>query len=517
MSNVSTLFRSLLIYSICVPLAVVLGYFAACPDNFTSLDPATLWVVLPLVFLLATPLFLRWHHSWLIFAWNSTIFFYFLRTPGWMALAWVSLLISVLQYTLNRRLKFLPVGPMTRPLIFLAVVILVTADARGGFGLQLLGGSSVGGKNYIVLLSAIAGFFALTARAIPPQRVLFFVGLFFAGQATMALSELSAFAPSWLAFLFVIFPASTPLSARPFVNDPLGGGLSRLGALAGACTSVIWLMFARYGIENIFTWRHLGRLVLFVSLLFLSLLGGFRSMLAFFLLAFGILFYLEGQMRKPLLPAMLLTLFLGGSVLLPFVGHLPLSVQRALSFLPIRVDPVAQASADMSTEWRIKIWKNVIPQIPQYLLLGKGYAISAADFALTQNEALTTTEFGTEVAGDYHNGPLSVIMPFGIPGVLAFVWVLIAGLKVLRQNLQYGDPAFAQINRLLFSLFAAKIVFFFLIFGGFAIDLAYFVGLVGLSICINQGIAERVLAAPQPKVVYERFKIPRPIRKPLSA
>jgi hypothetical protein len=276
-------------------------------------------------------------------------------------------------------------------------------------------------------------------------------------------------------------------------------------------------MFARYGIENIFTWRHLGRLAVFGLLLFLTLLGGFRSMLAFFLLAFGILFYLEGQMRKPLLPAMLLVLFLGGSVLLPFVGHLPLSVQRSLSFLPIRVDPVAQASADLSTEWRIRIWKHVIPQIPQYLLLGKGYAISAADFAVTQNEAFATTEFGTEVAGDYHNGPLSVIMPFGLWGVIAFVWVLIAGLKVLRQNLQYGDPAFLQINRLLFSLFIAKIIFFFLIFGGFALDVAYFLGLIGMSICINQGIAVSVPIAPQPKVVYERFKIPRPIRKPLNA
>jgi len=65
--------------------------------------------------------------------------------------------------------------------------------------------------------------------------------------------------------------------------------------------------------------------------------------------------------------------------LIPFVGHLPLSVQRTLSFLPLPVDPVAQASADLSTEWRLQMWKNVLPQIPQYLWLGKGYSISAAD------------------------------------------------------------------------------------------------------------------------------------------
>jgi hypothetical protein len=511
MSNVSTLLRSLLIYSICVPLAIVLGYLAAQP-----IDTTTLTVVVPLGLLLITPLLLRWHHTWLIFVWNSALMFYFLRTSAWMLLVWVSLLISVLQYTLNRKLKFLPVGPMTKPLVLLAVVILVTARCRGGIGIQMLGSSSLGGKNYIILLSAIAGFFALTARAIPLKRALFFVGLFFAGQATAAVSELSAFAPPGLYFLFVFFPAATSLSVRPLVNDPIGG-ITRLGALATACSSMIWFMLARYGIDKIFTWRHLGRLVLFTVLMFISLLGGFRSILAYFLMVFAILFYLEGQMRKPLLPALLLVLLLGGSVLIPFVNHLPLSVQRTLSFLPLPVDPVARLSAEMSTEWRIRIWKNVISQIPQYLWLGKGYSMNAADFAMATNQALESGDYGTQLAGDYHSGPLSLIIPFGLPGVFAFLWVLIAGGKVLRQNTLYGDPAVGQINRLLLSLYLAKIVFFFLVFGGFGGDLAYFTGLVGMSICVNQGVAESVPVVPQPKVVYERFKLPRPIRKPLSA
>src|SRR5207244_900757 len=189
MSNVSALFRSLLIYSICVPLAVVLGYLAAQP-----IDMTTITVLAPVALLLVTPLLLRWHHTWLIATWASTLMLFFLHTSAWMVLVWVSLLISILQYILNRNLKFLAVGPVTRPLVFLAVVILVTARCRGGIGLQMLGGSSVGGKGYVILLTAIAGFFALTARRIPPERALFFVGLYFAGQATMVLSELSAVA-----------------------------------------------------------------------------------------------------------------------------------------------------------------------------------------------------------------------------------------------------------------------------------------------------------------------------------
>src|SRR6266480_5158666 len=177
MSNVSSLFRTLLIYSVCLPLAVVLGYLAAQP-----IDMTTVTVVAPLLLLLVTPLLLRWHHTWLIATWNSALIIFFLHSPAWMAMVWVSLLISILQYTLNRKLKFLSGGPMVKPLILLAAVILITARCRGGIGLQMFGGGTVGGKSYVILLSSIAGFFALTARSIPPKRALFFVGLFFAGQ-----------------------------------------------------------------------------------------------------------------------------------------------------------------------------------------------------------------------------------------------------------------------------------------------------------------------------------------------
>ena len=62
----SPLVRSLLIYSICLPLAVILGYMLANP-----LDPTTFGVVGLVLFLLLTPALLRWHHTWLIATWNA--------------------------------------------------------------------------------------------------------------------------------------------------------------------------------------------------------------------------------------------------------------------------------------------------------------------------------------------------------------------------------------------------------------------------------------------------------------
>ena len=54
MSNASALFRSLIVYGLCLPLAVTLGYLLANP-----LDLTTVAVVGILLFVLMIPFFLR--------------------------------------------------------------------------------------------------------------------------------------------------------------------------------------------------------------------------------------------------------------------------------------------------------------------------------------------------------------------------------------------------------------------------------------------------------------------------
>src|SRR5438552_19084488 len=95
-----SLFRSLLIYSICVPLALVLGYLITTPYDFTSFT-----VIGAVLFFLLIPLLLRWHHVWLIAAWNMSVVLFFL--PGrpllCLPLAWICFLISIFHHHLNRK------------------------------------------------------------------------------------------------------------------------------------------------------------------------------------------------------------------------------------------------------------------------------------------------------------------------------------------------------------------------------------------------------------------------------
>jgi hypothetical protein len=272
-----------------------------------------------------------------------------------------------------------------------------------------------------------------------------------------------------------------------------------------ASQSIAFFMMAKLGIRGIFTPHRPWRFVLFAMLAGMSLLGGFRSFLIMSILVFCIQFYLEGAHRTSLLPVLFGGLLLVSIVSLPFLRQFPLSIQRSLAFLPVPIDAGVLAEAEGSTEWRIQIWQAVLPQVPQYLLLGKGLAMTheEIDYSLEQKSgamsASSADQIGLALSGDYHSGPLSVIIPFGIWGVVGFLWLIGAAVRVLYKNWRHGDPALRTINACLLALFAAKVIVFLFVVGGLYGDIQMFAGYVGLSVSLNGGVAKPAPApVPEP-------------------
>src|SRR4030095_1398735 len=145
---------------------------------------------------------------------------------------------------------------------------------------------------------------------------------------------------------------------------------------------------------------------------------------------------------------------------------------------------IARESAQASTEWRVEIWKQAIPQIPKYLLIGKGYSMDPNE--LYQNARQYSTDADTILLnGDYHSGPLSVIIPLGIFGTAGFIWFFVAASRFLYRNHRFGDARLQRVNTFLLAFFIMKVVFFFAVMGSFYSDLYSFTGLIGLSVSLN--------------------------------
>jgi hypothetical protein len=219
---------------------------------------------------------------------------------------------------------------------------------------------------------------------------------------------------------------------------------------------------------------------------------------------FVIQFYLEGLHKTNLLAIFLVTGLTVVAVSLPFATRLPYSFQRALSVFNFPVSPEVELDTRNSNEWRLRMWSNVAPQIPQYLLLGKGFGINIREAVMTQDMVYTRREIdnsmAAQVAQDYHNGPLSVLIPLGIFGLAALLWFWYAGFRLLLANHRYGPPQLQSINTMLLAFFITKILHFVFIFGSLHLDFYQFTGILGLSVALNGGMASRSAIPVEPEV-----------------
>ena len=246
----------------------------------------------------------------------------------------------------------------------------------------------------------------------------------------------------------------------------------------------------------------------FVLFAIIGLLGGFRSVLIFYIMLFGMQFCLEGLHRTRMMPVLLASALVMGAAIIPFTNKLPLTFQRCLSFLPVDVNPAVKADAASSTEWRLEMWKTIAPEIPRYFWIGKGFTATAADYYLTSQAVrlgLLRDFENSMIAGDYHSGPLSIIIPFGIWGVLAFLFLIGASLHVLTRNYRHGDPAVRHINTFLLAYFLTRVISFVFMFGAAHIDIPALAGLAAFSMSLNGGLCRvrvpvRESSAPAPAV-----------------
>jgi hypothetical protein len=523
MSNVNpaALFRALIVYAICVPAAILVGYLVTDP-----LQQQSIAIVALVLGFLVFPILIKWHYPLLIFSWSLPVSLFFL--PGhpslFLAMVAISLTISVIEKILDRNRPSLSVPSIRWGLVFFLAVILLTAKLTGGFGLRSMGSEVYGGKKYVFLIVGILAFFAVAARPIPKKYANLYMTLFLIGGVFSLVSDLYGFVPDPLKFIYLVIPPADYTVGSGDASVVFGR--TRLGGVAGAGTAIFFWMLARHGLrENLLTaklWRPalLGLAAITIPL------GGYRSSILAVAIIVAVLFCLEKLHRTGMMIVVLMMGILGGALLVPLAPHLPFTFQRALAFLPLDISVEARMDTEDSTQWRLNMWSALLPQIPKYLLLGKGYAFSSETYDESMardsafHHAIDAAEDPLALASDFHNGPLSVVISLGLWGVVAWLWFWLAGFFVVWRNYRFGDPDLRHINNFILASFITKCTMFLLIAGSMVNDVAGFTGIVGLSVALNHGVRTRksALVPAQPKpTVYPFHQPAAPAHPPLPA
>ena len=484
MANTFVATRAQLVYALCLPLAVLLGYYLAEP-----LDTGTITVVVLVLGVLSIPVLMNWYHPFLICAWNAALVLAFL--PGqpflWMLLAFLGLGFAVTNRITKPDARFIAIPSLNRPLFLLLAIVVLTAWFRGGIGLRSLGSANYGGKSYVYLIAAILGYFTLTSQRIPRHRAGLYAGAFFVSGLTAVVPNLAYFGgPRW-EVLFNFFPALYALDQAK-ADYSLDTSLTRIYGLTVAGFALYSWLLCRYGTRGLFQPRRPWRVLLLLLAFGICLSSGFRGLLLLFLVTLALQMYFEGLFRPRVLLVSGVVFALAAAIALPNAEKLPMVVQRTISFLPVNISPIARMNAESSSQWRLGMWRDVLPMVPQYLLVGKGYGINRTDLEfIYENSRRGYGEqyAGAIIANDYHSGPLTLVIPLGIGGVLAFGWFVVVALRYLYRNYRQGDPELRRINTFLLAYFIARLFSFLFIFGAFPTDFFVFTGTIGLSVSLN--------------------------------
>jgi hypothetical protein len=507
-------------YGVLIPAVLLIGYFIGAPSGVGGY-----MLIAILLSIMMFPLMMAHHHLILIASWNAAFTFGFL--PGlpkvWYLVAFFSLGMTMLARIVHRQ-PLVTYRPLSFAMVFLAAVAILTGFLRGGLGMKALGSDMYGGKAFAYIIIAVIGYFALSSVRIPKRRALLYVALFFFTTLTLILSNVVYLMGQKFWFLYLFVPVDYAIGQAQ--ADFLSTEVRRYGGVGFALMGVYFYMLIRYGIRGIFDITRPLRLAVLLLVIAGSLLGGFRSTVILYLLIFVFQFWYEGLLRTKYLWLSLASLVFALSLLYPFARELPVSFQRSLSFMPgLKVDLAARADAEASVEWRLKIWSVLWPQVGDYLFLGKGFVYDASDVYLAEESTrrgfMQSEDFAI-ITGDYHSGPLSIAIPLGIWGVLAFTLINIFGMRMLYLQFKNGDPDLYLFNQGMLALFSARIVYFWLFFGAVASDLATFAGILGLSLALNGAprtqpwVAEEEQPLEVSESETEQPRLPKPSSIPAS-
>ena len=507
MINPAHTIRLLITYAVVIPLAALVGWMLCNP-----LDYGTLGFFAFVAVLIASPIFIKWHYPILLFGLGCPAICFFLpgKPPLWEVVVLLSFGLAIVERTLNSDRRFISAPVFVWPLLLTAGMVYLTARLTGGIGLHALGGDTGGGKKYLEVFIGIATFFALTSRKVPKEKRPLYIALIFLAGTLGVISDLFPLLPAPFNYVNLIFP---PTGTNASGEDNGGIGSFRLQSFGAAAGCVMVFMLVRFGLRGIL-WGPAWRLPVWLFCLSFSLMGGFRIVLIGLGLNLALLFIFEGLHRTRLLPLVIIGMVAVAAALLPFTEKLPIPLQRSISFLPVKVDPQVQIDADASKQWRETMWRDVWPKVPQYLLLGKGYALQADDFNYigTGTFANMGSDFdasgqGLAVSMDYHNGTLSTLMPFGIWGMISYIWLTAASLFVLTRNYLYGDEDMKTVNRFWLVTAITGVFGYFYLFGAYCDYVPSVAKVVGFSIALNGGVCRPQKTAIATQTIR---RLPRP-------
>jgi hypothetical protein len=386
-------------------------------------------------------------------------------------------------------------------LVYVTLLTLITAFIRNPVGLATFDTDRVGGRPYFNIAIAFVAYWVLSRAKIDGGKSGFLARTLTQSRMTEGtLAQLLALAPVLAGIFSEYYTCSYfawAFNPEAAPTSPGAESTGRLGYLAGIGTPLaIYALTVHRPLSCTHPIRFFRISMLGIGLACI-LASGFRSALAQVVLIALVSSYIYRQWRD------VWRLVGIGVICLIFmvVGQgtifkIPVSAQRALSFLPGNWDEYAVLEARESTRWRVEMWQQML-FTDKYIdskLWGDGFGFKRRDLERIQAKrsiGLLADQEDFLVTGGVHSGPISTIRYTGYFGLMLHL-LLLVGLA--RQGWKLIFKARGTVwQPLVFLICIPAIVeplMFVFVFGAYDTSTGESFFLLGLMHLINNSMAE---------------------------
>jgi len=375
---------------------------------------------------------------------------------------WVSL-ISLLAISLDRKSYKLSLTYLDKLIILFSINLLIIIFFRGS-GLYILGDDKIGGGAYLLWIASLTGlFFSKYVNLSLKQAKLLILGWIILPLLNPFLEWLTIKSGGSLYVITKYFNVSYERLYETLVQET---------EMIRSSTAPISTFFQIMGIFILSRRQNLFLFIIF-SLIGAAMImfSGFRS----YLVAYSFITFLSAffiyKRRSSLIIFSLITGFLSLVFIALFIEYMPFSIQRTLSFIPgLNVDIVALENANETTLWRVKIWQFALADITKYAIIGKGLAWEINTWTnLFSTGWYVTPEF-FYANHNYHSGPITLIIDYGLPGTIIWLLLQIYIFKQLRKSFKYAIFTSSKSIISVFYIYGCIMIFwdilhFWLIYG----------------------------------------------------
>ncbi|MEI6819389.1 MAG: hypothetical protein WCL19_07275 [Verrucomicrobiota bacterium] len=369
----------------------------------------------------------------------------------------------------------------------LLVASIVQAYLRNPVGLNLFGGSEVGGRPYVFMIIGITAAVILSAYQVNPKDL----------KWAMRLSMLG---------IAIGIPSNVLRSGITLTEE----GLSRIPALNSLGQLIAqWLVTRLSPLKACL--RPLWSLLLLISIA-AAAGSGYRNAIAGtgLIYAFGVLYW---NGRGGLFASFIaIASFLSLLAIINLNFPLPGNIQRALSPFPGTWEEQYVKVADDSTEWRQEMWIEALTS-KRWIhnkILGDGIGFSKADLETNQRmkdmkigklaNGMSAQQEAMLINGSYHSGPVQTIRSTGYVGMLILVLAMIrTAVHAHRQILRCRSTEWFPVALFFCIPIIILPIFFCLIFGEF-----------------SDGVRQTMMSIAMVKLLEKNLPLPRYTRiKPI--